>query len=135
VSNTLCEDIIRLDTNIRFAGIVNKKGEVVEGGYKEGVEPLLNGPDEQEMYELSLSNMTLLRDFSDRLGKVKYNITEHQKIVLMTFPLEDGILCLSVNSSANIDKIKRSILDIISTKPYKSIRGDNIAKKQKSKKG
>ncbi len=113
----LCDIIIKLDRNIRFVGIVNDKGEVIEGGFQDGVEPLLEGSDEQEMYTNSLSNMTLLKNYSDRLGKVKYTLTEHQKIAMMTFPLDNGILCLSVYSKdANIDKLKNTILEIISTR-------------------
>lgn len=113
----LCDIIIKLDRNIRFVGIVNDKGEVIEGGFQDGVEPLLEGSDEQEMYTNSLSNMTLLKNYSDRLGKVKYTLTEHQKIAMMTFPLDNGILCLSVYSKdTNIDKLKNTILEIISTR-------------------
>jgi hypothetical protein len=117
VLGNLCDIIIKLDRNIRFVGIVNDKGEVIEGGFQDGVEPLLEGSDEQEMYTNSLSNITLLKNYSDRLGKVKYTMTEHQKIAMMTFPLDNGILCLSVYSKdTNVDKLKNTILEIISTR-------------------
>jgi hypothetical protein len=117
VLGNLCDIIIKLDRNIRFVGIVNDKGEVIEGGFQDGVEPLLEGSDEQEMYTNSLSNMTLLKNYSDRLGKVKYTMTEHQKIAMMTFPLDSGILCLSVYSKdTNVDKLKNTILELISTR-------------------
>ena len=38
----LCEKIIKLDHNIPFVGIVNSRGEVIEGGFQHGIEPLLN---------------------------------------------------------------------------------------------
>lgn len=108
-----CEKIIALDDKIRFVGIVNKSGEVIAGGFQKGVEPLLEGEDEQELYVHSLSNMAVLNNFTDRLGKVCYHIAKHDKVSLMTFPLSDGILCLSAASKADIDKIRDSILNII----------------------
>lgn len=108
-----CEKIIALDDKIRFVGIVNKSGEVIAGGFQKGVEPLLEGEDEQELYVHSLSNMAVLNNFTDRLGKVCYHIAKHDKVSLMTFPLSDGILCLSASSKADIDKIRDSILNII----------------------
>ena len=120
VRRNLSDIIIKLDRNIRFVGIVNNKGEVIEGGFQEGVEPLLQDSEEQEMYVNSLSNMALFHNLSDRLGKVKYSLTEHQKIALMSFPLDNGILCLSVYvKDTNIDKLKNAILKIMSsrTKP------------------
>ena len=109
----LCERVLTLDHNIRFVGIINNKGEVISGGFQEGVEPLLSGFDEQEMYVQSLSNMVLHQNFSHKLGTVKYSITEHQNIILMTFPLGDRILCLSTSSEANTFDIKNEILKLI----------------------
>jgi len=109
----LCDRITSLDDNIRFVGIVNKLGEVIAGGFQKGVEPLLEGEDEQELYVHSLSNMAILNNFSDRLGKVCYHIAKYDKVSLMTFPLPDGILCLSMSSKADIDKIRDSILNMI----------------------
>ena len=117
VLDKLCDTITKLDRNIRFVGIVNDKGEVIEGGFQDGVEPLLEGSDEQEMYTNSLSNMALLKNYSDRLGKVKYSLTEHQKIAMMTFPLDNDILCLSVYSKdTNVDRLKNTVLEIISSR-------------------
>jgi len=113
VQEDLCERVLTLDHNIRFVGIINNKGEVISGGFQEGVEPLLSGFDEQEMYVQSLSNMVLHQNFSHKLGTVKYSITEHQNIILMTFPLGDRILCLSTSSEANTFDIKNEILKLI----------------------
>ncbi len=119
----LCEKIIKLDRNIRFAGIVNKRGEVIEGGFKHGVEPLLNGTDEQQMYIHSLSNLNTLQSYNDRLGIVHYSLTEHEKVTLLTFPLDDGILCLSATPKANTGKIRDSVMKVLKSKYRGRTRG------------
>jgi hypothetical protein len=113
VDSDFCERIIALDDKIRFVGIVNKSGEVIAGGFHKGVEPLLEGEDEQELYVHSLSNVAVFNNFTDRLGGVCYHIAKYDKVSLMTFPLRDGILCLSTSPKADIDKIRDSILNII----------------------
>jgi hypothetical protein len=113
----LCEQIIKLDRNIRFVGIVDGRGEVIEGGFQQGVQPLLNGTDEQQMYIQSLSNMTSLKQYNDRLGRVRYSITEHEKVTLLTFPLNDGILCISTSSKTDPVKIRDRVIKVIKTKP------------------
>jgi hypothetical protein len=115
----LCDRIIKLDRNIRFAGIVNGRGEVIEGGFQQGVQPLLDGTDEQQMYMQSLWNVTTLQKYSGRLGKVRYSMTEHDKVTLMTFPLGDGILCLSTSSRADPSKIRDKVMKAIKEKPTK----------------
>jgi hypothetical protein len=140
---SLCDTIIKLDRNIRFVGIVNNRGEVIEGGFKQGIQPLLNGTDEQQMYIHSLSNITMLQSYSDRLGMVRYSLTEHEKVILMTFPLRDGILCLSAMPQANTNKIRDKVLKVLksrsgsisrssSTNSNKPIRKNNI-KEEKPK--
>ena len=116
MGSELCDKIVNMNEKIRFVGIVNSSGEVISGGFQKDVEPLLEGPDEQELYVQSLSNMAILNNYSDRLGKAYYHIAKHDKVSLMTFPVNDGILCLSVSSEANIDKIRDDILDMIKNK-------------------
>jgi hypothetical protein len=122
----LCDKIMKLDRNIRFVGIVNNRGEVIEGGFKQGIEPLLNGTDEQQMYIHSLSNLTMLQSYSDRLGMVRYSLTEHEKVTLMTFPLRDGILCLSAMPKANMNKIRDKVMEVLRSRSTRSTRSNSI---------
>ncbi len=132
---SLCDKIIKLDRTIRFAGVVNNRGEVIEGGFKHGVEPLLNGTDEQQMYIHSLSNLTTLKSYSDRLGIVRYSLTEHEKVTLLTFPLDDKILCISATPKADIRRIRDKVMRVLQSKHKgrdrnKIRNGGNTSKKQ-----
>jgi hypothetical protein len=109
----LSDRIIKLDRNIRFVGIVNNSGEVIQGGFKQGVEPLLNGTDEQQMYIHSLSNLTMLESYSQRLGRVRYSLTEHEKVTLMSFPLGDWVLCISATPKADMNKIRDKVMKVL----------------------
>lgn len=122
---SLCDRIIKLDRSIRFVGIVNNRGEVIEGGFKQGIEPLLSGTDEQQMYIHSLSNLTMLQSYNDRLGMVRYSLTEHEKVTLMTFPLRDGILCLSAMPKANMNKIRDKVMKVLKSRSSSSSTGSN----------
>mgnify|MGYP003450995063 CR=1 FL=1 len=65
-----------IDRRIRFAGVVTNRGEVIEGGFQQQVEPLLDQKREQQLYLDSLSAIASLKEFSDDLGNVVYNFTE-----------------------------------------------------------
>ena len=130
---SLCDRIIKLDRGIRFVGIVNNRGEVIEGGFKQGVEPLLNGTDEQQMYINSLSNLTMLQSYSDRLGMVRYSLTEHEKVTLMTFPHGDGILCISAMSRANMNNIRDKVMKVLKSSGSINRRKTKTAKKGKNR--
>ena len=131
---SLCDRIIKLDRSIRFVGIVNNRGEVIEGGFKQGIEPLLNGTDEQQMYIHSLSNLTMLQSYSDRLGMVRYSLTEHEKVTLMTFPLRDGILCLSAMHKANMNKIRDKVMKVLKSRSSRSTRSSGTGSNKPTRK-
>ena len=130
---SLCERIIKLDRSIRFVGIVNNRGEVIEGGFKQGVEPMLNETDEQQMYIHSLSNLMMLQSYKDRLGMVRYNLTEHEKVILMTFPLGDGILCVSALPKVNMNKIREKVMKVLKSKSRGSTSSNNPARKKQER--
>lgn len=111
---SLCEDIFDIDKNIRFVGIVNTEGEVIDGGFRKGIEPLLNQNEEQDMYLQSLSNISFFQSFSEKFGPVDYLIIRQKKITMMTFPYKTGILCMSVASESDIDRIRDETIKHIS---------------------
>ena len=65
------------------------------------------------MHINSLSNLTMLQSYSDRPGKVCYSLTEHEKVALITFPLRDGILCLSGTLMANMNEICDKVMKVL----------------------
>ncbi len=109
----ICNSILDLDDKIRFVGIVNKDGEVIDGGFKKGVEPLLDDKEEQEMYLQSLSNMTFFQSFSKKFGPVDYIITKQKRITMITFPMVKDILCVSIATETNIDRIRDNIVNFL----------------------
>ena len=113
---TLCEEIFTLDGSIRFVGLVNKEGEVIEGGFRKGIEPLLNQNEEQDMYLQSLSDISFFQSFSEKFGPIDYVVIRLEKITMMTFPFNNNILCVSTPSQSNIDNIKDQIAKLLKHK-------------------
>jgi len=115
----ICEKIFTLDGSIRFVGLVNKEGEVIEGGFRKGIEPLLNQNEEQDMYLQSLSNINFFQSFSEKFGPVDYLIIRQERITMMTFPFQEKILCISTSSKSDLDKIRDETVDHLkSSKNY-----------------
>jgi hypothetical protein len=109
----ICDKIFSIDSHIRFVGLVNREGEVIEGGFRNGIEPLLDQQEEQEMYLQSLSNITFFQSFSEKFGPVDYLAIRQKKISMLTFPYYDEILCLSASSDSVIEKIRDQSLQIL----------------------
>lgn len=110
---SVCDSILAIDEKIRFVGIVNKEGEVIEGGFKKGIVPLLDENEEQEMYLQSLSNITFFQSFSEKFGPVDYLTIKQKKITMITIPYKTEILCLSVSSESKIDLIRDEVINLV----------------------
>ncbi len=110
----ICNEIFAVDKNIRFVGIVNTEGEVIEGGFRKGIEPLLDQNEEQDMYLQSLSNIGFFQSFSEKFGPVDYLLIRQKKITMITIPNKDDILCISVSSQSDIDRIRDESIKIVS---------------------
>jgi hypothetical protein len=131
---SLSDKIIKLDRNIRFVGILNRSGEVIEGGFKQGVEPMLNGIDEQQLYLHSLSNLTTLESYGQRLGRVYYSLTEHEKVTLLTIPLGDRVLCISATPKADMIRIRSSVMKVLKgSRTKRSIKPERKRRNKQTK--
>ena len=109
----ICNEIFAVNKDIRFVGIVNREGEVIEGGFRKGIEPLLD-QNEQDMYLQSLSNISFFQSFSEKFGPVDYLLIRQKKITMITIPYKANILCMSVSSQSDIDRIMDETIKIVS---------------------
>ncbi|MFI5406835.1 MAG: hypothetical protein ACHQ1D_10025 [Nitrososphaerales archaeon] len=110
----ICNEIFAVNKDIRFVGIVNGEGEVIEGGFRKGIEPLLDQNEEQDMYLQSLSNISFFQSFSEKFGPVDYLLIRQKKITMVTIPYRANILCMSVSSQSDIDRIRDETIKIVS---------------------
>ncbi|MFZ0648162.1 MAG: hypothetical protein WAM27_08075 [Nitrososphaeraceae archaeon] len=106
--------VLSLDKRIRFAGVVTPMGEVIEGGFQEEAKPLLDQNKEQQLYLESLSAIGSLREYSDSLGDLIYNITEYRKVILPH--KESKILCISLFPGTDLMNIKNQVTRLIGSR-------------------
>lgn len=107
-----CKLLLQED-EIRFAGIVNRMGRLVAGGFKKGVMPLVDKDELQKLYlELTL-RVSMRHEFDDRLGPVKYSASYREKALVLSFLLDSNILLISTYPGINIDKTASKIMKTI----------------------
>lgn len=106
-------DMLLQEDEIRFAGIVNRMGTLVAGGFKKGVTPLVDDSELRRLYlELTL-RVSMRQEFDDRLGPVKYSASYREKALVLSFLLDSNILLVSTEPSISIDKTAHRIMKIV----------------------
>ena len=107
-----CKKILQ-EPEIRFAGVINKLGRLVAGGFKEGLKPLEDDAERQKMYmELAL-RVSMRKDFDYSLGAVKYSASRREKAVVMSFPMDSNILLISAEPDSHIEETASKIMKLV----------------------
>lgn len=106
-------DLLLKEDKIRFAGLINNMGKLVAGGFKDGISPYEDEAERQKMYmELAL-RVSMRMEFDYSLGPVKYSASRREKVVMMSFPINNNVLMVSAEPSVDIEKFAKKIVKII----------------------
>jgi len=110
----LCNDVLNLDTKVRFVGVCDNTGEIKNGGLREGIKSILTDEEIKKANLISLQRWRLHNTLADRIGKARYAMEEYEKVKQITMPLEDEhLLLISTEVDADHGKIIESAIQLI----------------------
>jgi len=108
----LCTLVQKIDSDIRFVGIINSKGRLVAGGMVSSKKRLGDRKGDEMLYmELALRDK-MRREFDDDLGEVKFSMSFREKLIVMSFPMKDDVLMVSMERKTQFEQIAFSILKL-----------------------
>ncbi|MCH8323570.1 MAG: hypothetical protein IH813_00445 [Thaumarchaeota archaeon] len=106
-------DLLLKEDEVRFAGLINNMGKLVVGGFREGISPYEDEAERQKMFmELAL-RVSMRMEFDYSLGPVKFSASRREKVVMMSFPINNNVLMISADPSIDIEKFAKKTLKII----------------------
>jgi hypothetical protein len=110
----LCNDVLNLDSKIRFVGICDNTGEIKNGGLREGIKSFLTDEEIKKSNLISLERWRLHNTLADRIGKARFAMEEYEKVKQITIPLEDEhLLLISTEVDGDHGKIIESAIQLI----------------------
>ena len=109
----LCTLVQKIDSKVRFAGVINSKGRLIAGGMAPSKKRLGDRKRDEMLYmELAL-RVKMRREFDDDLGQVKFSMSFREKLIVMSFPIENDVLMVSMERKTQFEQIAFSILKLI----------------------
>ena len=110
-----CKKLLE-ENEIRFAGILDDVGELISGGFKEGITPLESDETKLKSFMEFVSKASIRKEFDQSLGPINYLAARRDKAVLISFPfpISKIVLLISAESSANIDDLATKVVEIFS---------------------
>ena len=103
--NELSKQILDLDSQVRFAGVANSKGEIVAGGQKDNVKQMLSGDEVSMSVHYALQKRDLYTNLAYKIGRETSSITEFEKVTMISIPLNSNELFL-ISTEPRADYLK-----------------------------
>jgi hypothetical protein len=111
----LSKNVLGLDTLIRFAGVMEKSGHLYAGIQREGTEQYLQGRSSEISFAQSAYIVDLRKMFVKELGNLESVVYVYDRVKLFSFPVQDHLLVISAEATANIEDLSGKILKYIAS--------------------
>lgn len=110
-----CKLLLKQD-DIRFAGIIDDKGDLISGGFDENITPLEGDETKLKSFMEFVSKVSIRKDYDESLGPINYLAARRDKAVLISFPfpISKIVLLISANPSVNIENLAQKVVEIFS---------------------
>ncbi len=108
-----CNHLLK-ESEIRFAGIVDKDGKLVAGGFKEGLTPYEDDETKLQEFFKFVSKASIRKEFDESLGPINYIAARRDKAVLVSFPfpVTQILLLISAEPTVNIEGLAKKVIKI-----------------------
>jgi hypothetical protein len=107
------KNVLSLDAQIRFAGVMEKSGHLYAGNMKDGVQEHLKGRNPEISFAQSAYIVDLRKMFAQDLGTLKAVTYIYDKVKLMSLPVKEHILVISTEIGVNSDQLMDKILQYV----------------------
>lgn len=106
----LSKKVLALDSQVRFAGVANSKGELVAGGHNENIEGMLSSDEVKMSIHYALQKRELYTNLAYKIGKETSSITEYEKVTMISVPINSNELFM-ISTEPRADYLK--IIDYV----------------------
>ena len=108
----IIQKILSLDSKMRFAAIIDPKGNIREAIMKTGKTNLKNQKEEEHFCKQSAQRRTMRKEFDKSLGKVRYVHIEREKVSQMVIYTKKNIVYFTMEPEMPIDTKIRLITKV-----------------------
>ena len=99
-----CKKVLELPM-IRFVGVLDKMGNRIAGGFKEGLASYVQDPDNRRMYIQLMLEFLMRKDFDKELGAIDYIASRRGKVTMISIPTKEYLVLISAQRDSNIESI------------------------------
>ena len=112
---TFSEELLNLDNSLRWIGISNKYGVLINVEQRKDLEPLMSEEESEEYAAAAVSRYRTRVKFQTKIGKLNYAVGRYENVTRITIPISnDYFLLLTIDKEKNYDDVvKEKIIPFI----------------------
>jgi hypothetical protein len=107
------KNVLSLDPQIRFAGVMEKSGHLYASVWREGAEEYLKGRNPEISLAQSAYIVDLRKMFAQDLGGLKAITYIYDKVKLLSLPVQEHVLVISADSGADSEVVVEKVLKYV----------------------
>ncbi len=105
------KNVLDLDENILFAGIVEKSGHLSSSNQRVAVDEYLKGRNLEMIYSQSVYVTDLRKMLSSSFGNLNSIVYVYETLKILLFPIKDHVLLIFINKSVETDDLTKKIYE------------------------
>ena len=110
----LFQEVMNVDSTIRYAAIQNNTGERICGGFRDNVNPILSDDELKMMHYYASQRWQTRKNIQHKLGNTKYAMAEYDNLKRIVFPInENYLLLLTTEINTDHTSVINKVLELI----------------------
>ncbi len=109
----LCDSIQNLHKNIQSVAIINKMGRALEKTSRSRHEKQFSNDMDEMLFMQCVLQISLGTDFDEQFGAINYHLSERTNMSILTFPLGEDVILVTVNKKSSPISLARKISSLI----------------------
>jgi hypothetical protein len=100
------------EEGIRFAGIINRMGNLEVGGFGKRITPNEDSEKQKMMFMQFVLMYNMRKECDDTSGQLDYIMTKREKSKILCIPIDNKLLLLSAESYVDMEKFAQKLKKI-----------------------
>jgi len=109
--DTACQKLATED-KVRHVGVINPMGHLVAGGFRKGVNPLLDDEKVRMTYMQMQLDFKMRQDLDGVLGPIDYIASRRTKQLIISVPIGENLVLIAAEPNADDKRIIKSAEDL-----------------------
>ena len=111
-----CKKVLAIP-KVRFVGVLDKMGNKIAGGFKEGITSYLEDKENRIMYVQLTLEFLMRKDFDNSLGPIDYIASRRGKVTMISIPTKKYLILISAQRDVHVEDIIVQVNSAFTTLP------------------